>query len=83
MSRCDRCSRDFDYPGLFTVHHGDKRNPQWAALFCSEECRDSFAEKYRDRADVALEVLSLHLVEDAPESLEDEAGEYSDLEAAR
>ncbi len=61
MSRCDRCSRDFDHAGLFTVHHDDERNPQWTALFCSEECRDSFVEKYLDRPDVALEVLSLHL----------------------
>ncbi len=61
MSRCDRCSRDFDHLGLFTVYHDDDRTPQWAALFCSEECRDSFVEKYRARPNVALEVLSLHL----------------------
>lgn len=61
MSRCDRCSRDFDHPGLFTAHHDEERNLQWAALFCSEECRDSFVEKYRDKPDIALEVLSLHL----------------------
>jgi len=61
MSRCDRCSRDFDHRGLFTVSHDGDGHPQWAALFCSEACRDSFVEKYRDRPGVALEVLSLHL----------------------
>jgi hypothetical protein len=60
VSRCDRCSRDFEHAGVFTVSRDSDGAPQWTAIFCSEECRDSFVDKYRDRPEVALEVLSLH-----------------------
>jgi hypothetical protein len=58
MSRCDRCSADFD-TGFFTLYRVDGEL-RWAAIFCSQACRDSFIEKYRGDPDRARDVLALH-----------------------
>jgi len=51
MGRCDRCSDNFSYPGVFALPLDEDGLPLWAAIFCSDECRDSFIDKMGYRLD--------------------------------